>query len=362
MSNMWGWISQASHSFVTRLGHKHAEDSQKLAKEDKKEQPEEENTIITLKPPPSFSRNTELFDNEASSPDLDLAIKGLEKPLRLHKKIISKKSTLVDELLKTNHITNNGERDQIEWTFDTNREMDRNALVKALRLCYGDTIRVGTTDGECCAMIVALFRLQVIGASETVEKLQELATEKAGQNVKAGVELLKAVQHYPEYTNTQLSMFDKQLSEVVFSKERIHDDYETVVDDCLLKLPARYLDCAKYGKPGTKWSEMSVRARYTRYHLDSLSLKEMEEITWRCKWKTLKSKQLMELKELGVLSLDKLASLYDFILRSTETDRDTWKMRAIQTRKEIDEWKNVTAGIEKEMETLQHQGEYCSSE
>lgn len=70
----------------------------------------------------------------------------------------------------------------------------------------------------------------------------------------------------------------------------------------------------------------------------------------------------MELKELGVLSLDKLVSLYDFILKSTETDRDIWKMQAKQTRKEIDEWKNVTTEVEKERDRLQHQGEYCSSE
>ena len=309
--------------------------------------------------PHGFSKtNKYYFNNQESNTDLDFVIKGMEKPLKLHKSIISKYSGLVDELLKTNRITKTTEKDQIEWMFDTDNDVDRDALVKALRLCYGDTVSVGTKNGECYAMIVALLRLQVICASETIEKLQMFAVKEAKRHALAGAEVLKAAQHYPEYTSTQFSMLDKQLTEVMFSKERIFNDYETVVDDCLMMLPARYLGCAKYGEPGTKFSEMSVRTRYIRYHLDSLTTKDMEEITWRYEWKTLKSEQLTELMELRVLSPEKLVLLYDFILKSTEADRDSWKMHALQARKEIDGWKYITAEIEKERDELQHQREY----
>ena len=120
------------------------------ASTDEKEKCQERETI-TLTAPPSFHGSIDLFDNEASSPDLDLVIEGLEKPLKLHKKIISKASNLIDKVLKENGCMKGNERDQIEWMFDTSNKVDRDVLVKALMFCYGDTVSVGTKDGECCA-------------------------------------------------------------------------------------------------------------------------------------------------------------------------------------------------------------------
>ena len=342
MSYVWERISQAGHSLMARLSHRPVEEESQ-SPENHSQNPvndpqtpptfvndtenDQGGATITLIPPPSFNRNIESFDNDNSFPDLDFVVKGLEKPLKLHKTIISKTSSLVDELLKTKQITKGPERDQIEWMFDTNNKVDRDALVKVMRFCYGDTVSVGTKNGECCAMIAALFRLQVICADETAKKLQLFAVNEAKHNAKTGVELLNVTQLYPECTNTQLCTLDQQLSKAVLSKGRILNDYETFVDGCLMKLPAQYLDSAEYGESGTKWSELSIRLRYIRYHSDSLSSKEMREVVMKCDWEKVNSNELKELKELGLFSLDKIIQLYEVVLRSTEDDRDKLEKR-----------------------------------
>ena len=102
---------------------------QKPAKDDNQEQHEEESATLTLTFPHGFSKtNKYYFNNQESNTDLDFVIKGMEKPLKLHKSIISKYSGLVDELLKTNRITKTTEKDQIEWMFDTDNEVDRDDL------------------------------------------------------------------------------------------------------------------------------------------------------------------------------------------------------------------------------------------
>ena len=283
---------------------------------------EEESPTITLSPPESISRNAHLFDNENTFPDLDFIIPGLERPLKLHKTVLSQTSKLVEGILKTKQVSKSGDGNEIKWMFDTSKEVDREALVKVLRFCYGDTITVGVNNGECCAVIAALFRLEVFCAVDTAAQLSKFAVEHAEKNLTVGVEMLMETQQYPECTNTNYRALDKQLAAIVLTKEKVQENHETIVDRCLMNLPAQFLDIAEYGDPHTKWSEFTTRARYVRYHSESLSRKEKEEIVKKCDWKTLTSEELKELKEFGFMELNTIIRMYHTVLEFTEIDRN----------------------------------------
>ena len=295
-----------------------------------------EGPTITLSPPDSFKRNGDLFDNENTFPDLDFIITGLERPLKLHKNILSQTSKLVEEILKAKLASESGNGNEIKWMFDTSKEVDREALVKVLRFCYGGTITVGVNNGECCAVIAALFRLEVICAAETADKLTRFAVEQAKKNLTVGTQLLMATQHYPECTNTNFCALDRRVAEVVLSKENMQEDYETVVERCLMSLPAMYLDIAKYGDVHTKWSEFATRTRYVRYHSESLKKKEKEAIVMKCDWKMLMSAELIEVIEFGFLEQGTIMGMYHAILEHTEEDRNDWRLHAVKTEREAD--------------------------
>ena len=312
-----------------------------LAMDKEREEPEEENTTITLSPPSSFTRNGHLFNKEDTFPDLDFIIAGLEKPLKLHKNILSQTSILVAGLLKTKQASESADYNEITWMFDTSKEVDREALVKVLRFCYGDTITVCVDNGECCAVIASLFRLQIICVVEVVIHLSLFVMEQAQANLRIGVEQLMATQQYPECSNANFCALEDELAEIVLSKERIQEHNDTVVDGCLMRLPPKFLDIAHFGEAHTKWSEFAIRARYVRYHSQSLSQKEKEDIMKKCDWNKLTSGQLNQMNHFGFMAQDTIMTMYQSALEHTERERSYWRVHATNIEKEMNALREI---------------------
>ena len=322
-----------------------------LTMEEKRKEQEGESPTITISPPEYFKHNSDLFDNEKTFPDLDFIIPELERPLKLHKAILSQTSTLIEGILKAKQDAEGADRNEIRWMFDTSKKVDREALVKVLRFCYGDAVTVGVNDGECCAVIAALYRLQVICTVDTAAQLSKFSVEQAEEDLTVGAELLLATQHYPECTNTNYCALDKQLAEIVLKKEIMQKDYDTVVDRCLMKLPAQYLDIANYGDAHTKWSELTMRARYVRYHSESLNQKDKEELLKKCDWNHLMSGELEKLNEFGVVEKDTILVMYHDTLECTERDQNYWHIRAVSTEREADQRKKEDERKIKQLES-----------
>ena len=130
--------------------------------EPNKDKNQERRDQNTLEVTPPFNNEIECFDNPDAYPDLEFEISGLQKPFLLHKRILAHGSGYIKALLKE------GGNRKIIWPDETSNEVDREALVKALRFCYGETLIVGTKNGECCAMIAVLTRLQITDLDEIV--------------------------------------------------------------------------------------------------------------------------------------------------------------------------------------------------
>lgn len=267
-----------------------------------------------------YRNNTKLFNNKSLFPDMELVIAGLENPLLLHKGIMANTSELMQGLLNAKHTANSGNANQIVWMFDTNNEIDREALVKVLKFCYDEAMNLDAK--ELCAVVAALCRLQVSCLKSILEKVTDFAVEKAKDNVSVGVELLKETQRYPECLSPNTCELDKKLAEVVLTAKNISENYDVVVSDFLMKLPAKYLDDAEYGDSHTHFSEFNIRVRYVKEHGDELSKSEKEALVLKCEWTNLKSQELKELRGLGIVGQELMTKLCDKVLENTEKESE----------------------------------------
>ena len=291
------------------------------------EQSECEGTVAIVSP---YNNDIESFDNPDFYPELEFVVGGMEKPLQLHRRILAHASGKVKAML------NERRGLKLEWPYDTTKEVDREALVKALRFCYGETQTVGTKNGECVAMIAALTRLQVTCLDDVVMLLSNFAMDEAKRNLEIGVELLKACAGYKETNGTNQLTLDKKLAAIVFTKDNMQEHYKEVVDECLMVLPPEYLMTAEFGEPHTQLSEFFLRTKYVRRNANKLTKEHKQAMVAKCDWSTLNSQELRELRLADIIDKDELLEAHEKALEHCEIENDeaTEKVRWIERKME----------------------------
>ena len=292
-----------------------------------REQSECEGTVEVVSP---YRNDIESFDNPDEFPDLEFVVAGMGRPLQLHRRILAHASGTIKRIL------NERRGLKLEWPFDTTSEVEREALVKALRFCYGETQTVGTKSGECIAMIVALTRLQLTCLDDAVTLLSNFAMEESKINLEIGVELLKACAGYKEWSNTNQLALDKKLAAIVFTKDNMQEHYKEVVDECLMVLQPEYLMVAEFGEPHTRLSEFCLRTKYVRFHANKLTNEQRQAMIAKCDWSTLNSHELRELRLADIIDKDELLEAHEKALeqREIENEQATEMTRKIERKME----------------------------
>ena len=291
-------------------------------------QEQRDESTLTLQSP--FQNEVESFDNESLYPDLEFKVVGMEKPLHLHRKVLASSSNRMKETMKKKEQT-------YTWEYIKDNEIDRNALVKALRFCYGETMTVGTKNGECCAMIAALTRLKVKCMNDVVASLCDFTVKEAKRDVLVGTELLKACANYEECCGMNQCTLNRELAKIVLTKENMFQHFREVVDGCLMVLPPEYLTLAEFSQPHSKCSEFCLRARYMRNNPKTMTTEEKEAYLGQCDWSTLNSDELRELRYLDIIDRDHLLEAYEKALEYCEMERTQANERADKVEKEKDE-------------------------
>ena len=280
---------------------------------------------------PPFPNETENFDNPDSYPELEFVVGGMEKPLHLHRKILAHASGKVKAMLDKRMDL------KLEWPFDTTKEVDREALVKALRFCYGETQIVGTRNGECIAMLAALTRLQVTCTDDVVTLLSNFSMEEAKRNLEIGVELLKACVGYKEMSGTNKLTLGKKLAAIVLTKDNMQEHYKEVVDECLMVLPPDYLMIPEFGEPHTRLSEFCLRTKYVRFHSKELTKEQKQSMVSKCDWSTLNSQELRELRLADIIGKDELLEAHEKALEYREIENEQATEMAKRLERKMEE-------------------------
>ena len=321
----------------------------------------------TVEVVPPYHNDVESFDNPDEFPDLEFVVGGMERPLQLHRRILAHASGKVKAMLNERR----GQR--LEWPYDTTKEVDKEALVKALRFCYGETQIVGTKNGECIAFVVAFTRLQVTCLNDVVTLLSNFAMDEAKRNLEIGVELLKLCAGYKEMSGTNQLTLDKKLAAIVLTKDNMQEHYKEVVDECLMVLPPEYLMIAEFGEPHTRCSEFCLRTKYVRFHANKLTKEQKQAMISKCDWSTLNSHELRELRMADIIDKDELLEAHEKALeqREIENEQATEMARKIERKmeekvneieKEKDEEMNRAEKAEREREELRKRAEATEKE
>ena len=269
--------------------------------------------MIEIKSP--YKDEVTNFDNIESFPDLEFVAPKMGKSLWLHRKILADASKYVKVTLK------NKPGQKLEWIFNMEREIDKKALIKALRFCYGETIAVGTEEGECFAMIATFLKLQVTCLDDVVRRLSTFIIQQANEDFVKGAQMLRMCVCYEECCDSNTCRLNQELAKVVLTKDNILNHYREIVDECLMVLPPEYLMMTEFGEPHTKYSEFCLRTKYVRYN-KSMTKEDKRSFIGNCDWSTLNSQELRELQLVDIVDKNTLLVAYEKALECCENERD----------------------------------------
>ena len=291
------------------------------------ERGEEERRMDLASP---YHNMTERFNNEESYPDMELIVNGFQKPIVSHRTFLGS----ISGWFKKNLCDKWGQR--LEWPYDTENEMEREVLMKTLRYCYGETMNVGTKNGECFSLITTMTRLQLTCLDDVVTTMNNFIIEEAKRKIENGVELLKECTRHTMCCGTNELSLNKRLASVVLTNDNMESHYREVVDGCLMMLPPDYLMMTEYGQPHTCLSEFCLRAKYVRLHSKEMSIESQHEMVMSCDWSTLNSEEFVELRLTGVADKDELLVAHEKALGSCEIVIENQKER-LKTMEDMEE-------------------------
>lgn len=297
-----------------------------------------------------FPQVVDSFNNQESFPDLEFVVPGLSEPIWVHKRTLAKASKSLKARLKEGG-------SKIEWPYDTSMDVDRQALIKVLRFFYGEPLRVGTDDGECCAVIAVLDRMDLTCRCDAVELLKEFTVKQAEKDIGIGTKLLKASLRYEECHVSDLSKYNCeeedegddddddnddekkfrhrddlplniQLSRVVLTRKNLNEGYKEIVDECLMEMPVEYLDIMECGEPHTEYSEFSIRYKFIETHSSQMSKEEQGKVMGKLDMTQLNSQEMRQLRDLGIIDNETMLDMYSQALEQCEDEREEERERA----------------------------------
>ena len=261
--------------------------------------------------PSPYTDNAEFFDKEACYPDVEIVIKGQEKPLHLHRLLLGRASKVLDALFKCKQSVfgkYNDETRHVEWLFDTERdETYRKALVKWLQLCYGMNVSFETC--ECAAALSALVHLQLTEKESIQDCLVNGMLEQAVKNIDCGIEMLRScVDEYEECHCDETDNVNLKLAKVVFRKQHLEGRNKGIVENLLMSLPVAYLNCVEYGEEHSEQSKLNIRLKYIEKHKD-MTEDEKREVVGVIERTKLNSGEARKLVDMKLMSIEELFDL-----------------------------------------------------
>ena len=302
----------------------------------------EERIIIESRWPNCISA----FNSEAF-PGILLLVDGLPEPLRLNRAVLNSVSDLF-----FNGFTTDANSASIAWNFDTSRPLDRDALIKVLRFCYGEALNV--TPPEVCAVYATLERLRLADHGESASQLESKAVEVAEHNLEAGIQMLKNSAMYSECCQSRgRESFLEKLARAVLTARNMSTHYDAVVHGCLMSLPPVALSKAEYGAPHTVQSEFAVRMLYVQQHAAELSREQQKELLLAVKRTELSSDEVERLRGTGLFSSEELVELLLAVLKRQEEQQAAERRETQQQLEYMEHAHKNGAGLtEQQLEAL----------
>ena len=266
--------------------------------------------VLTIKSP--FPDNRDMFNNQdsASFADAEIVVPGRDKPLQLHRGILSRASEALKVIFRCKasvHGLFSDQARQINGFFEKNEGEGAEAFVQWLRFCYGAPLEV--CNDNAVAMLMIFPRLQLCNCESVQKMIEDYIISAAKTNFETGAAMLCRFAQFEEFKGEQFSAVGKAVAQIIFATKNLTAHRETIVDKCLMQMPFEYLDVVQYGNIHTEISEFAIRKQYVLCNDEKLSVEMKTIIMKKCDWKKLNCAELKELFELCVISKEELADL-----------------------------------------------------
>jgi len=263
----------------------------------------------------SFIVDISTFDNEDAYKDVFFVIPGFDKPLHLHRKELGLASTTIEEAFKgmcNKYLVFDERSKTLTWIYGRG-EIDMTffmVLLKWLRFFYGED-QTFSLD-ECPAALLIFDQLQV--------------KTKPDVNVRATIakHMMESVKNDVDTASRLLlgfavddSQVNKELAEFVLTYENMKAKPE-IVEECLMMLPASYLDLVRYSSVPGELSEHRIRWKFVKYNSLKLSAEKKRAIMMNCKQGIMEAEEIEEIRKEGIMSEDDINELWKRGLK-------TWK-------------------------------------
>ena len=201
----------------------------------------------------------------------------------------------------------------MEWPFYLSAKR-RNALIKVLRFCYGETMSV--TPKEVCPVIATVRRLRLKCAATVLDGISKFAEDVASRDVDAGATMLRNCVKYEECCSEDCPL-DEMLCRVVLTKENLNKHFEEVVDNCLVMLKPSYLDKAEYADVH---QEFMVRAIYVEQRKGDLRDDEKKGVMSKVCTEHLNAGEFRKLRDMKLFSDSELVQFSLLAFGQTQSD------------------------------------------
>lgn len=300
--------------------------------------------------------NSELFDDQKgeSFPDVTIDLPNCSENLSLHRVILSKASQGLGTVFRgkpTFWCTYNAQSRHLAWKTHCDSDVEGSVLKKWLHFCYGSEMYL--TIYEAVAGLWTLMQLKLRQEEELGLIIKQFIAPEVPRNVEIEVQVLKQCIAYGKDCDQAYDTLIATLAERVLSRDNITNNFDLVVDHCLMELPPSFLDKAHYGDVWTKYSEFELRKLYIERHSNELSAEDKDRIMSQCKEVMPNSSELKQMVEQGSFSQESLLMLFQKALEHCEKERDAQKARADAADATIATMRDEAKKRDEEMKALQ---------
>ena len=221
---------------------------------------------------------------------------------------------------------------------ETRSQDEVNGLWNCLLLCYGGSASVTIQDSVSTLKWVKKLSIdRHVSDEDLVAQITDFILNSARENFINGATALRDIARdkallYFCFDHEKEKL--ENISPIVFSSSNIENDYPQVVDGCLMKLPAQFLDFALYPSPQ---DELRIRQRYSRFNGRSF-LNENRMVTLVLQNDGLLNSAVLGEIE-GIVGLNQVFPIaLDTLVKCVEW-RENLSSRLKEVEKERDEWK-----------------------
>jgi len=212
--------------------------------------------------------------------------------------------------------------------------------VKWLRFCYGENAEFEENLGIPAALS-CLFHLQLDCEDVVKDKIVQHMLRVAKKDPVTGAKMLviSAVEYAEKTPENKLNAFRESLAKIVFTLKNMTKEEVAVVDECLMKLPASYLDYVEYGEEHSTLSEFNLRTKYAREHQKSFKEEErkqlVQQIVSKCDRTKCNNAELRSLDELN--QIEGVKEMLD-LHQALERKMDAAQKLLDDSQKEMEKW------------------------